>query len=231
MITMKPQQGDVRRRRGRPLSFNREEALERAMLLFWQHGYESTSVGDLTAVMGITAPSLYAAFGDKKGLFLDAVRKYTSGPVTAQQIIDDAATAREAAESLMMAAAVGFTGKNTPSGCLLASAAISCSDAARDVQLALSAIRGEIESRLRTKIQNDVAIGRLPKGTAAAPLAALSLAVIQGMSTLARDGAKRPKLIKIVEAAMEAWPSHQKIRRDHSSSGSAAVVQTKPSPI
>ncbi len=198
---------DVRRRRGRPLSFDREEALERAMLLFWQHGYESTSVGDLTEAMGITAPSLYAAFGDKKGLFLDAVRKYTSGPVTAQQIIDNAATAREAAESLMMAAAVGFTGQNTPSGCLLASAAISCSDAALDVQLALSTIRSEIESRLRNKIKNDIAIGRLPKGTAAAPLAALSLAVIQGMSTLARDGAKRPKLIEVVKAVMEAWPS------------------------
>ena len=69
-LTHKDSSGEVpRRARGRPLSFDREVVLERAMRLFWQQGYETTSVGDLTSAMGITAPSLYTAFGDKEGLY------------------------------------------------------------------------------------------------------------------------------------------------------------------
>ena len=70
------------------MGFDREAALHRAMLLFWRHGYEATSVNDLTRAMGITPPSLYAAFGDKKQLFLEAVRRYLSGSVTSESIID-----------------------------------------------------------------------------------------------------------------------------------------------
>ena len=72
------------RRAGRPLSFDRDAALNQAMLLFWRHGYESTAVSDLTAAMGVTPPSLYAAFGDKKRLFLEAVALYLSGASSPQ---------------------------------------------------------------------------------------------------------------------------------------------------
>ena len=69
-----------RRKTGRPLSFDREAALEKAMLAFWESGYETTSISDLTAAMGVTAPSIYAAFGDKKRLFLEAMRRYAGDP-------------------------------------------------------------------------------------------------------------------------------------------------------
>src|SRR5712692_5869572 len=62
--------------RGRPREFDREAALERAIDVFWRHGYEATSVSDLTAAMGVNPPSLYAAFGDKEKLFLEAVERY-----------------------------------------------------------------------------------------------------------------------------------------------------------
>src|ERR1700761_713837 len=88
---------------GRPLSFDREAALEQAMLLFWRHGYEATSLSDLRSAMGVTQPSIYTAFGDKKQLFLEAVRRYLSGPVTSQQIIERAGTACEAAHGLLQA--------------------------------------------------------------------------------------------------------------------------------
>jgi AcrR family transcriptional regulator len=202
---MKMKKSDPRRR-GRPLSFDRAVVLERAMMLFWRHGYESTSIGDLTEAMCINTPSLYAAFGDKKRLFLEAVDRYISGPVTFQQIIRSATTARDAARKLLFGAAVGFTGSNTPAGCLLASAAISCSPAARDVQLFIGRIRLQFEAELRAKIQFDIKSAKLPPSTAAGPLAAFSIAVIQGMSTLARDGAKRSKLITVAKSAMAAWP-------------------------
>jgi len=104
------------------------------MLVFWAHGYEGTSLSDLTTALGVTPPSIYAAFGDKKRLFLETVDRYLGGDPTASGIIDNASSAREAAFELMRQSAVGFTGKKTPSGCLLATSAISCSEAASDVE-------------------------------------------------------------------------------------------------
>jgi AcrR family transcriptional regulator len=195
-----------KRRPGRPLGFDREAALNQAMLLFWRHGYEATSINDLTAAMTITPPSLYTAFGDKKQLFLEAVQRYVSGPVTSESIIDDAPTAREAAVGLLQAAAIGFTGDSTPSGCLLASSAISCSPAAADVQRALSEIRLGIEKQLRSKIEQDNATHRPNVSVDAGTMAAYVMALIQGMSTLARDGAPRRKLLAVANAAMQSWP-------------------------
>src|SRR4051794_32394754 len=68
------------RARGRPLSFDREAALDKAMHVFWEKGYEAASIADLTAAMGITPPSLYTAFGDKEHLFLEAIEAYGRGP-------------------------------------------------------------------------------------------------------------------------------------------------------
>lgn len=202
---MNDQQPD--RRRGRPLSFDRDAALNKAMHLFWQHGYETTSVAELIAAMGITPPSLYTAFGDKKGLFLEAVDRYANGgTTTAIALINNAATAREAALALLRGSAVAFTGKDTPAGCLVASAAVSSSDAAADVRTHLARIRQDIETALCRKAKEDVATGRLPAGARPAALAATTLAVIQGMSTLAKDGADRSKLLSIAETAMQAWP-------------------------
>ena len=179
------------------------------MLLFWKHGYESTSLQELTKAMGITPPSLYTAFGDKKKLFLEAVDRYRSGPVTSEGLIDEAKTAREAAIALLHAAALGFTGESTPNGCLLASSAISCSPAAEDVRKALARIRLDIEDRLRARIMADKSMKGKRDGDAAA-LAGHVMAVIQGMSTLARDGATREKLLSVASIAMRAWPAPQR---------------------
>ena len=197
----------LKRRPGRPLGFDRKAALHQAMLLFWRHGYEATSVHELTTAMKITPPSLYTAFGDKKQLFLEAVKLYVSGPVTAESIIDEAASARDAAVHLLEGAVIGFTGENTPAGCLLASSAISCSAAAADVQRALAEIRLKIERHLLAKIMQDRSSGKLRLNVDAEAMASHIMAVIQGMSTLARDGATRRKLSSIAAAAMLAWPT------------------------
>ena len=207
---MKQPESVSRRKTGRPLSFDRDAALEQAMLLFWKHGYESTSLSDLRAAMGVTSPSIYTAFGDKKRLFLEAVQRYLSGPTTSERIIKEAATAREAAAELLRTAAVGFTGSETPSGCLLATSTISCSADAADVQAELAGIRRGIEDRLSEKVEVAVVTGELPAGTDAAALAGLVMAVIQGMSTLARDGASREKLLSITQTAMQSWPPRGK---------------------
>ncbi len=196
-----------RRRQGRPLSFDRDAALHQAMLLFWRHGYESTSLTDLTTALGVTPPSIYAAFGDKKRLFLEAVGRYVGSPMTSSSIIANAKTARDAAVALLTASAIGFTGVDSPPGCLLASAAISCSPDAADVQRELTTIRRSIEHELTSRIAQDVESGVLPRGVHSETLSAHVMAVIQGMSTLARDGAARAKLLRVCETAMLAWPS------------------------
>ncbi len=195
-----------RRRTGRPLSFDRDAALERAMLTFWRHGYETTSVVDLTTAMGVTAPSLYTAFGDKKRMFLEAARRYAGDPATLAQTIDAAPTAYEAARAMLTAAATAYTGEATPKGCLLASATASGSDASADVRRAIAEIRGSIIGRLRVRIERDVAAAELPPDTDAAALAGLIMTLMQGMSVLARDGRSRASLLAIVAVALQAWP-------------------------
>jgi len=194
------------------LSFDREVALGQAMLLFWEHGYEATSLNDLTSALGVPPSSIYSAFGDKKGLFLEAVDHYLSGPITSESLIAQAANARDAARALLRAAAKGFTGTHTPSGCLLATSAISCSDAAAEVREELAVRRRAIESQLRRRIALDVKAGEMPAQSHPEALAAHTMAVIQGMSTLARDGAKREKLLRLAETAMLAWPDAVKGR-------------------
>ena len=206
---MKQIEPAAKQKPGRPLGFDRDAALQQAMLLFWRHGYEATSISNLTEVMAITPPSLYTAYGDKKRLFLEAVGRYTSGPVTSATIIDGAPTSRDAAAGLLRASAVGFTGKNTPPGCLLASSAISCSPEAADVQSALADIRLGIEKRLRNKIIGDRTLSRSRRAIKADSLAGHIMAVIQGMSTLARDGATRAKLLSIADTAMLVWPTQR----------------------
>lgn len=195
---------------GRPLSFDRDAALHRAMRLFWAHGYEATSIADLTAAMGISPPSLYAAYGDKKHLFLEAVQLYRKGTgagyFASDQMIDNAGSAADAARQMLFGSAVHFTGEDTPPGCLLATAAISCSAAAADVQAALSDIRKDIETRLHRKIVFDIDAGVMPADTDAEVLTGYVMALIQGMSTLARDGASRQKLLNLAGAMMRGWP-------------------------
>lgn len=195
-----------RRKTGRPRSFDRDAALEQAMLTFWRHGYETTSIVDLTTAMGVTAPSLYGAFGDKKRLFLEAARRYAGDPDATARAIDEAPSAYVAARAMLTNAAIVYTGDTTPRGCLLASATASGSAASCDVQHVIADIRRTLSGCLEARIVRDVAGGSLPPATDAAALAGLIIAVAQGLSVLARDGASRDSLLAIVDAALAAWP-------------------------
>ena len=195
------------RKTGRPRSFDRDAALEQAMFAFWRHGYETTSIADLTAAMGVTAPSLYTAFGDKQRLFLEAVQRYAGDPQAMAERIAGAASAYDAARDLLTGAAIAYTGDATPKGCLLASATASGSAESAAVQRAVADIRTTIARHLADRIDRDIASGEMPQGTDSAALSGLVMAVIQGMSVLARDGAPRAALLSISTAALQAWPA------------------------
>ncbi len=177
------------------------------MLLFWRHGYEGASLKQLTAAMGVTPPSLYAAFGDKKRLFLEALEHYLRRAEATQTTAPEGATARETARLWLEGAAIRATGDDTPPGCLVASAAISGSADSADVQAALARLRQQGEAYLREHILRDRDAGDLPPDTDAEALAGHVMSVVQGLSTLARDGASRERLLRVVQVAMAAWPS------------------------
>ena len=195
-----------RRKTGRPLSFDRDAALEQAMLTFWRYGYETTSIVDLTTAMGVTAPSLYTAFGDKKRLFMEAVRRYAGDPEATALALYRAETSYDAARAMLVSAATAFTGETTPRGCLLASATASGSSASADVQRVIADIREGVTIRLRARIKRDVEAGILPLDVDVAAVAGMVMAIIQGMSVLARDGGNRRELLAIVERTLQAWP-------------------------
>jgi AcrR family transcriptional regulator len=194
------------------LSFDKEAALEKAMLAFWESGYETTSISDLTAAMGVTAPSIYTAFGDKKQLFLAAMRRYAGDPADLKKAFTLAPTAKHAVARMMEDAARLYTGDATPKGCLLASAAATGSKDAADVRHAAAQERSTIRSIIIERIESDVQSGLLPPDTTASVLADMALAITQGMSVLARDGADRDTLLAVAQASLHGWPDHREAK-------------------
>jgi AcrR family transcriptional regulator len=199
------QAGIVSKQRGRPRSFDRETALEKAVMAFWEHGYEATSVSDLTRVMGIGAPSLYAAFGDKRALFEEVVTSYgTRYGSFADRALAEEHTARAAVERMLREAAVEYTTPGRPHGCLVMHAATNC--ATPEVEDSLRERRNANIAAFESRMRAGIAAGELPAGTDAAALARHTGAIIQGMSQQARDGASREQLEALAEIAMAIWP-------------------------
>ncbi|MCD7439184.1 TetR/AcrR family transcriptional regulator [Streptomyces lincolnensis] len=201
----KAQVGTAPKPRGRPRSFDRATALEKALLAFWEHGYEATSVSDLTRVMDIGAPSLYAAFGDKRSLFEEVVREYgVKYGSFGDRALAEEPTARAAVERTLREAAAEYTDPAHPYGCLVVHAATNCSTP--EVEQSLRERRNANIAAFESRIRADIAAGELPAGTDAAALARHVGAMIQGMSQQARDGASRTDLEALVEIAMAIWP-------------------------
>lgn len=199
--------------RGRPLSFDRDAALEQAMHVFWERGYEAASITDLTAAMGITPPSLYTAFGDKEKLFLEAIERYALGPGSAgPRALAEEPTARGAIERWLHEAADELTRPCHPKGCMVVMATTNCSVAAERVQTALTKRRAAAIAGIKSRIQHGIDNGELPPDTDARVLSNFYSTVYQGMSMQAKDGATRASLMATVDAAMRAWPVTRKRR-------------------
>ena len=193
--------------RGRPLSFDRDTVLDKAMHVFWEHGYEAASISDLTAAMGITPPSLYTAFGDKAHLFMEAIERYGKGPGGfGQRALDEEPTARRAVHRLLNEAADELTRDCHPLGCMMVMAATNCSVAAGHIQIALVKRRALGVSMIQARIQRGIDEGELPAATEAGALANFYATVYQGMSMQAKDGMPRASLLASVVMAMRSWP-------------------------
>ncbi|NUS44826.1 MAG: TetR/AcrR family transcriptional regulator [Mycobacteriaceae bacterium] len=194
------------RPRGRPRAFDRAAALEQATRLFWTKGFDSTSVSDLTEVMGIGAPSLYAAFGDKKALFCEVLDSYgATHPFIARALAEEP-TGTAAVARILREAADEYTDADSPPGCLMITAA-SAGTANADIAERLAAIRTANAAAITERLQSDIDTGVLPGTGDAATLARYVAVVLQGMSQAARDGARRADLAAVADLALRSWPA------------------------
>jgi len=192
--------------RGRPRAFDADQALDRALRVFWEKGYEGASLADLTRAMGINRPSLYAAFGDKEALFRKALQRYTEGPAAYVREALDAPTARRVAERLLLGAADFLAGPRHPRGCLLVQGALSCGKEAEPIRRELVSSRAGNEKEIRRRLARAKAEGDLPPRADPAELARYITTVLHGLSVRAASGAGRAELRRVAQTALRAWP-------------------------
>jgi AcrR family transcriptional regulator len=193
-------------RTGRPRGFCIETALDRAMTVFWQKGYEGASLSDLTQAMDINPPSLYAAFGNKEGLFRAVLERYDARRKDLMDSVIAAPDAKTAAQLFLEGVAefsADTNGRNPP-GCLLVQSGLSCSD--QDIPDVLAQHRAEKEKMLRERFERDRKDGNLPKSANPAVLASYLVAMANGMCVQASAGASSKDLMAVVKLALDAWP-------------------------
>ena len=194
--------------KGRPREFDCGEALDKALHVFWSRGYEGTSLTDLTEAMGISRPSLYAAFGNKEELFRRALDRYMEvapGQIHRRALAEP--TARAVVERLLNGMAEALTDPKHPPGCLAVQGALSCGEAAESVKKALAARRAAGQAALCERFERAKTEGDLAPDSEPAALARYVATVTQGMSVQAAGGAKRAELLEVAAMALKAWPA------------------------
>ncbi|QWW69913.1 TetR/AcrR family transcriptional regulator [Rhizobium sp. WYJ-E13] len=180
----------VKTRRGGPRTFDRDQAVDIAMRLFWRHGYEGVSLNDLTAAIGVAPPSLYAAFGSKAGLYREALDRYFGLP-RALQNIKATATVQEAVEAMLHKAIDAVTDPAAERGCMISSGMIQCGPDHTELARELAERRNQMRDMIAETL------GRWLDRERAVSLARYLVAVLQGLSIQARDGASRQELRQV----------------------------------
>ncbi|WP_454617442.1 TetR/AcrR family transcriptional regulator [Bradyrhizobium cenepequi] len=190
---------------GRPRAFDADAALDQAMEVFWRHGYEGATIAQLTEVMGINPPSLYAAFGSKEGLLKAALDRYSAKRARWLEGIVSAPTAREVAERMLMGTADTQTDPANPPGCLLVQGGLACGTGSENVPFELAAHRAQTENQLRDRFVRAKAEGDLKETADPDALARYLSAVIAGMGVMASSGADREALRQVAAVSVKAF--------------------------
>jgi len=197
---------EQRRATGRPRGFDADEALERALLVFWEQGYEGASLATLTDAMGISTTSMYATFGNKEELFRKALERYTEGPSAYLARALEEPTALGVATAILAGTVRTTTRPAHPHGCLGVQGALATSDSGRGVRELLVAWRNNGCCGVRERFQRAVDDGDLPPETNPALLARYVTTLAFGIAVQAASGVGRDELQEMADAAVRNWP-------------------------
>jgi AcrR family transcriptional regulator len=198
---------------GRPREFDLDAALDGALSVFQRHGYEGSSVAELTEAMGINPPSLYAAFGNKEGLFRKALDRYA---VRRTAFWDEAlkmASARRMVEVLLRETALFLTEQCSPPGSLFVRSMVSCSAATEAIRRELAARGAAGELALRERLERARESGEMPPNLRPADFARYIVTVLEGMSVQASGGATGDELLRVADMTLRIWPSTSNARK------------------
>ena len=194
-----------RQKMGRPRAFSEAEALDAAMRVFWEKGYEGTTLDDLTRAMSINRSSLYATFGDKETLFRQVITRYSTGPMASLWEAIEQPRARAVAETLLRAVVNFLADPSHPQGCLTLQGGMACGSA-QSVRRTMIDWRKAGLSRLQKRFQRAHQEGDLASDVDPKDLARYILVVMNGLGVQAANGATKTEMARAVEMALRTMP-------------------------
>jgi AcrR family transcriptional regulator len=199
---------------GRPRTFDRDEALKKAMLLFWEKGYEGPTMADLINAVGMKAPSVFAAFGNKDQLFNEVIQLYadsiSNGPL---RILNETSGVDDAFENLFAENIRSFTNGGNPTSCLIMTAAINCAPEHSKHVETLKHLRSIYKDAFKSRLMRAVAEGQLQHDSDADALAEFYATFAHGLALRAKDGASRQDLENSCQLALQALKAATKTAR------------------
>jgi AcrR family transcriptional regulator len=203
--------------KGKPRTFDREAVLKKALGVFWKRGYEPASIAELCEAMEVNPPSVYAAFGNKAQLFMEAVNHYENVYWNdAWERLEEEPDVRKAMAGFFRDAAVILTSQDAPCGCMVVLGAANVSKDSQDVNDALKALREEGKECFLVRLKRGVADGEFSEGIDVDTLASTLNTMFHGMSIQARDGVSHEELERVAAVAMTLIPSAPARAKRHS---------------
>ncbi|ECQ4661184.1 TetR family copper-responsive transcriptional repressor ComR [Salmonella enterica] len=198
----------AKKSRGRPKVFDREAALDKAMTLFWQHGYEATSLADLVEATGAKAPTLYAEFTNKEGLFRAVLDRYITRFASKHeaQLFCEEKSVESALEDYFTEIAACFTSTDTPTGCFMINTSATLAASSRDIARTVKSRHAMQEQTLIQFLRQRQERGEIPAHCNPQALAEYINCILQGMSISAREGATFEQLMQITRTTLRIWP-------------------------
>lgn len=193
--------------KGRPREFDKAEALETALKLFWRHGYDGVSIAMLAEAMAIKVPSLYAAFGNKENLFWEAVKLYSDQAGHIYHESFKKKTAYEVAKAILEGEVNLVTQRDKPNGCLMIHGALISSPESERIGTQIAEMIGTAEGWMADRFKRAQKDGDLPKDADPKALACYIMTLNSGLAIQARNGASKKQLLKVVEIALQNWPN------------------------
>jgi AcrR family transcriptional regulator len=193
--------------RGRPREFDVDIALAAALRVFWTKGYEAASRTDLTEAMGITRPSLYAAFGNKEALFLHALDLYEREKLAYVGAALDAPTARGVIQNMLAGAIGNFTAEEECRGCMGVIASVACQTMEPSISAHVAQRAESSRQAIVARMQKAIDDGDFTVPIDADAITRYLMTIMQGLSVQAQNGASRADLEQVANASLALWPS------------------------